>query len=131
MAEVTVTKRVDDLDGTDLSGLPADKVRRVQFAVEGCSYQLDLTAENAALFDEDIARWVAVAKRVHRRGVKKTRRAWNDGLTPESRRQARVWAQQQGLAVGATGRLSREVIDAWREHAEGDGAAGVAGGGPR
>ncbi|KPM11932.1 hypothetical protein QR98_0105110, partial [Sarcoptes scabiei] len=63
MAEVQVTRWVDDMDGTDLSGLADDQVRRVRFAVGARRYEMDLTAENAALFDQDIARWVAVARR--------------------------------------------------------------------
>ncbi|MEL4211897.1 Lsr2 family protein [Corynebacterium bovis] len=130
MAEVQVTRWVDDMDGTDLSALPAEQVRKVRFAVGSVQYQLDLTAENAALFDEDIARWVGVARRVKRAGGSRTRRGWSDGLDRQTRMQVRAWARRQGLAVSSTGRLSKQVIAAWRatqQEATSDGEAeGVA-----
>lgn len=115
MAEVQVTRWVDDMDGTDLSALPAEQVRKVRFAVGSVQYQLDLTAENAALFDEDIARWVAVARRVRRtRRGSAGRRGSSDGLDRQTRMQVRAWARRQGLSVGRGGRLSKQVLDAWR-----------------
>ncbi|MEL4165103.1 Lsr2 family protein [Corynebacterium bovis] len=130
MAEVQVTRRVDDLDGTDLSGLADDQVRRVRFAVGSARYEMDLTAENASRFDEDIARWVAVARRVKRAGGSRTRRGWSDGLDRQTRMQVRAWARRQGLGVSQTGRLSKQVIAAWRatqQEAASDGEAeGVA-----
>ncbi|MEL4212020.1 Lsr2 dimerization domain-containing protein [Corynebacterium bovis] len=121
MAEVQVTRWVDDMDGTDLSALPAEQVRKVRFAVGSVQYQLDLTAENAALFDEDIARWVAVARRVRRtrrgsagRQGSAGRRGSSDGLDRQTRMQVRAWARRQGLSVGRGGRLSKQVLDAWR-----------------
>ena len=120
MAEVKVTRRVDDLDGTDLSGLPAEQVRRVRFAVGTVAYEMDLTAQNAATFEEDIARWVAVARRVKRaRRGSAGRRGWSDGLDRQNRMQVRAWARRQGLEVSQAGRLSKQVIAAWRaEQAE-------------
>ncbi len=115
MAEVQVTRWVDDMDGTDLSVLPAEQVRKVRFAVGSVRYEMDLTAENAALFDEDISRWVAVARRVRRaRRGSAGRRGWSDGLDRQTRMQVRAWARRQGLSVGQAGRLSKQVIDAWR-----------------
>lgn len=115
MAEVQVTRWVDDMDGTDLSALPAEQVRKVRFAVGSVQYQLDLTAENAAMFDEDIARWVAVARRVRRaRRGSAGRRGSSDGLDRQTRMQVRAWARRQGLSVGRGGRLSKQVLDAWR-----------------
>ncbi|RRQ14136.1 Lsr2 dimerization domain-containing protein [Corynebacterium bovis] len=124
MAEVQVTRWVDDMDGTDLSGLADDQVRRVRFAVGSARYEMDLTAENAALFDEDIARWVGVARRVKRaRRGSAGRRGWSDGLDRQTRMQVRAWARRQGLAVSSTGRLSKQVIAAWRAD-QGQSASG-------
>ncbi|MEJ4098719.1 hypothetical protein CXF35_00105 [Corynebacterium bovis] len=131
MAEVKVTRRVDDMDGTDLSGLADGQVRRVRFSVGPARYEMDLTAANAALFDQDIARWVAVARKVKRaRRGSAGRRGWSDGLDRQTRMQVRAWARRQGLSVGQAGRLSKQVIAAWRaEQAQsGAGTAQVPGG---
>jgi hypothetical protein len=99
----------------DLTGGPADET--VVFALEGTTYELDLSAQHAADLRRRLAPFVEHARRVHRRGVRAQVRT---AASRERSRQIRAWAEQHGLDVAAHGRLPTEVIAEY-ERAQGDG----------
>jgi hypothetical protein len=98
----------------DLTGGPADET--VQFGVDGRAYELDLNARHAADLRQRLAPFVERARLVPQRRSKGTAR------TAASRAhsgQIRAWAEQQGFAVSAHGRLPTSVIREY-ENAHGE-----------
>lgn len=92
----------------DLTGGPADET--VEFGVDGRAYELDLNARHAADLRHRLAPFVERARLVPQRRFKSAAR------TPASRvrsRQIRAWAEQNGFAVSAHGRLPASIIQAY------------------
>lgn len=103
MATKTVTVLVDDIDGTAAE-------RTVEITLDGESYQLDLSTAHHHELVRDLARWMAVARRVS-----------GDGQpTPffsETRadpRAVREWARSRGIDVPAGKRVPKDVVEQFR-----------------
>jgi hypothetical protein len=105
MARKVIVEFADDIDGSEAA-------QTVTFAVRGVGYEIDLSADNAAKFDEAIALYVANARRV---GGRK-RSPGRAGGTPEGIDPAavRIWAAQQGIAVGPRGRIPIAIVEQYR-----------------
>ncbi|WP_147201399.1 histone-like nucleoid-structuring protein Lsr2 [Pseudonocardia asaccharolytica] len=88
MATYTKVMLVDDLDGSAAE-------EQIEFAVDGCSYQIDLSAVNVARFREALAPFISAARRStgrHRSTPTSAR-----PVADRKRNQAiRKWAQRQG-----------------------------------
>ena len=111
MATVTRTFMVDDIDGSQ------DDVSTVQIALDSVSYEIDLSADNAALLREKLARFVDNGKKVttHPRGRKQTSRRVVTSA-PVGREQAqavRDWARNNGYTVSERGRIPKNVQEAF------------------
>ena len=63
IAERTIAQLIDDLDGSDITDGGGE---RVDFAVPGVSYHIDLSAANAAKFDKALAPFIAAAVKANR-----------------------------------------------------------------
>ena len=111
MATVTRTFMVDDIDGSQ------EDVSTVQIALDSVSYEIDLSADNAALLREKLARFVDNGKKVttHPRGRKQTSRRVVTSA-PVGREQAqavRDWARNNGYTVSERGRIPKNVQEAF------------------
>jgi hypothetical protein len=96
----------------DLTGGPADET--VRFDLDGITYEIDLTAKNAASFRRRLAPFVERARRAsHRRP--RTRTAASRARS----HQIRIWAASQGLEVSDRGRLRAEIVQEY-ERAQAD-----------
>lgn len=109
--KVTVTL-VDDVDDTQT----ADET--VEFGLDGVTYEIDLSAKNAAQLRDSLETWIEAARRSggRKRGTRTVAAA--RGRTPIDRSQSaaiRDWARKAGLKVNDRGRISQEVIDAYNE----------------
>lgn len=108
MAKQTTVTLVDDLDGSEA-------VAQVEFALEGRSYEIDLSEANGARLRDALAPFVAAARRAGGSG----RRAITGAARPSSDRaqnQAiREWAQKQGLKISERGRIPSEVLEAFHK----------------
>jgi len=97
----------DDLDGGDAE-------ETVQFALDGVSYEIDLSGANAEALREALAGYVGAARRVGGRSV---RRAPAAKSRPASERvdlsDLRAWARDHGFQVSDRGRVSSEVRAAY------------------
>jgi hypothetical protein len=102
MAKRTITVLVDDLDGSDAT-------ETVSFAVDGVSYEVDLSAENAARLRDDFAVWTAHATRVGGR----RRTGSSSSGTKEDLDAIRTWARSNGYEVADRGRISAKVKEAY------------------
>src|SRR5690348_9167724 len=110
MAQRVQVQMVDDLDGSEAS-------QTVPFSLDGVTYEIDLSEDNASALRDELARYVAAARRI---GGRKVRLATGQtlagpsgsgsGTDRERNRQIREWAQANGYDVAERGRLSSEII---------------------
>ena len=116
MAEKVVRIRIDDLSGDEI---PDGTGERVEFAVRGKSYVLDLSDSNLAKFDKAIAPYVEAAATVKSgRGGSRTAGTRNyssplDGRSKEEKQAIRQWARESGYEVSDRGRIAVEIVDAY------------------
>jgi len=106
--KVTVTL-VDDFDGDG----PADET--VEFAIDGVSYEIDLSAKNAKKLREDFKQWIDAGRRVggRRRGRSGGPSRGRASIDREQSAAIREWARRSGHKVSTRGRIPAEIIDAF------------------
>ena len=110
MAQRVRIELTDDLlnDGT-----PAQET--VTFALDGVTYEIDLTSENAGKLRDSLATWVAAGRRVA--GRKQAARPVANGRRSRSGQGSandiREWARAQGMEVSDRGRVRDEVRAAY------------------
>jgi len=108
MAQRVQVLLVDDIDG-------GNAAETVSFALDGVSYEIDLSEANAQKLRDDLASWVGHARRAG--GRRSTgRRAANGGAARAGRGDlaaVREWARKHGHKVSDRGRISAEVQDAY------------------
>ncbi|HYH31429.1 MAG TPA: Lsr2 family protein [Pseudonocardia sp.] len=112
MATKTTVTLVDDLDGST-----ADE--QVEFAMDGKSYEIDLSAANSARLREALAPFVSAARRTsgRRRSAAAARPAAARPSTDREQNQAiREWAQQQGMKISERGRIPSNVLEAYHQN---------------
>jgi Lsr2 len=106
MARRIVVASHDDIDGS-----PA--VETVRFGLDGVSYEIDLSARNAAALRTALELYRSAGRRVG--GVRKrsvqARRAASTRIDPAQLAAIREWARRRGLAVSERGRLPRSVVE--------------------
>ncbi|WP_158375097.1 histone-like nucleoid-structuring protein Lsr2 [Cellulosimicrobium cellulans] len=108
MAQKVQVLLVDDIDGGT-----ADET--VTFALDGVSYEIDLTSAHAAELRDALGTWVGHARKVGGRassgrgssaGSSRPRRSSDAGAV-------RTWAKENGYEVSERGRISAEIRDAY------------------
>lgn len=117
MAREVIIRIRDDLDGESL----ADTT--VSFGYKGVSYEIDLTSEHDAEFDEALARFIQVARVVT--PEKPARKAKQKQGSPrtlapgspvlEQKRRIREWGRQTGWKVQDRGMIARNIIESYSE----------------
>lgn len=87
----------------DINGGHADET--VHFAVDGTSYEIDLSAANAARLRNGFSEFVGHARKVSgRAGARRPRRS-TGGKSAE----IRAWARERGLPVNERGRIPADL----------------------
>lgn len=108
MAQKTLIQLVDDLDGASLSD---SEGKTVTFALEGVSYEIDLSQAHVDELSKALAPYVAAARKVGgRKGAARTSGAKSD---PAELQKIRDWAGKNGHTVSSRGRISAAVRDAY------------------
>jgi hypothetical protein len=114
MAQKTIVTLVDDLTGE-----AAENISTVEFALDGKTYELDLTEENSAKLRDVLSQYVTAARKLggRRSGAHPARAIKTSGRAPgynrETLKSIREWAKKNGHNVSDRGRLSAEVMQAW------------------
>lgn len=98
MAKKIVVELIDDLDDSRAE-------ETVSFALDGTSYEIDLSAENAAKLRSDFAQWVAAGRKVT--GARKAAPASKAGKSDAA--EIREWAKKKGIEVSERGRIPAEI----------------------
>jgi hypothetical protein len=115
MAQKVQVLLVDDIDGGTAE-------ETVTFALDGVSYEIDLTADHASELRDSLSRWVGHARKTgsgsrgggrQQRGGSTGRRS-GSGSSPSGDATAiREWARANGHEVSERGRISAEVRSAY------------------
>lgn len=100
MAQKTEVILIDDLDGGQAE-------ETVEFGLDGKTYAIDLSAENAAKLREALDPFVRVARKIavtpHRRAVRVS--------TGVDATAVREWAKANGIAISSRGRIPKDAIE--------------------
>ncbi|KFU75789.1 Lsr2 protein [Amycolatopsis lurida] len=116
MAQKVSVEILDDLDGSEAT-------QTVPFALDGVSYEIDLSDENAQALREEFDRFVAAGRRIGGRrirvavgqstGVGASSRSAASGTDREYNQQVRAWAAENGYAISDRGRIPSEITEAF------------------
>lgn len=110
MAQVKEIRLVDDLDGKS-----ADET--VEFSLDGKSYEIDLSSDNAGRLRDAFAEFVASARKVAGGRGRRTSTAAPAARRPvidrEQNQAIREWARNHGMKVSDRGRIPSEVLEAY------------------
>ena len=107
--KVTVTL-VDDFDGEG----PADET--VEFAIDGVTYEIDLSVKNAQKIRNELKPWIEAGRRVGGRRRGRPTAPGRNGRAAIDREQSsaiREWARRNGHKVSTRGRIPADVIEAF------------------
>jgi Lsr2 len=125
MAQKVQVILVDDVDG-------GEAAETVSFALDGVSYEIDVSQKNAKALRDALGAWVGPARRVGGRSSGGRSRASSGGGGGRSRgsstgggggggaakhdlSEVRAWARENGYQVSDRGRVSSEVITAYEK----------------
>jgi hypothetical protein len=103
MAKRTIVKLVDDTDGSEA-------VETLTVGLEGVNYELDLSDKNAKKLREQLAPWLAAARRTGGRQASKSKATGNN----VDLKAVRAWAASNGVEVSSRGRVPASVIEQYQ-----------------
>ncbi len=101
MAQKVQVILVDDIDG-------GSATETVSFSLDGASYEIDLSARNAAKMRDALASYVGAARKVAARSG--SRRGARRGSGDNRTAQIRAWAKSKNLKVNERGRIPAEIV---------------------
>jgi Lsr2 len=108
MAQKVLVEMVDDIDG-------GTAAQTVQFALDGVSYEIDLSDGNANNLRSELANFVEAARRTGGRKVRSAPGQAAAAPRTDRTRQIREWARENGYAISARGRIAAEITQAYEE----------------
>ncbi|MHA6798084.1 histone-like nucleoid-structuring protein Lsr2 [Bounagaea algeriensis] len=117
MAQKVTVQLVDDMDG-------GEAAETVEFGLDGVSYQIDLSEDNAAELRDALANYVSYARRAGGRkkpGPKpstSSRSKSTGSATTADREQnqaIREWARKRGLKVSDRGRIPADIVEQYHK----------------
>lgn len=106
MAKQTITRLIDDIDGTH-----ADET--VEFGLDGVAFTIDLTTAHAKELRDIMGPYAQAGSKVSRNGRAFTRTTVSNRENREHNAAVRAWAKQQGLEVSERGRIPSQVVEAF------------------
>ncbi|MFD8527817.1 Lsr2 family protein [Streptosporangium canum] len=106
MAKRVVETFIDDLDGGEAEGT-------VAFAIEGASYEIDLSGANADKLRKALAPFINAARPVRQERQGRGRRLNVSGRALDREKSAaiRTWAKEHGLTVSERGRIASKIVE--------------------
>lgn len=111
MAQKTITMLVDDLDDTTIED---GNGQTISFALDGKSYEIDLTNEHADELRGAFDRYVKAARNVGGRQSARTHSTASQGTTNVDPKTVREWAKANKVELSARGRIPQSIIDQFR-----------------
>ncbi|WP_328394745.1 histone-like nucleoid-structuring protein Lsr2 [Nocardia sp. NBC_00416] len=108
MARKVIVELVDDYDGTSTAE------ETVTLALDGVTYEIDLSARNAEKLRDALGSWTPFARRVGGRPTKGKRRPQPRTNSADTQT-IREWARANGMEVSNRGRISAEIAEAYQK----------------
>ena len=112
MAQKVQVIKTDDLESEDV---PADET--ITFALDGTTYEIDLSDSNAKEMRDAFSRYVQAARKVGRGSGRASgggrSRATGGRMDREQAGAIRDWARKNGHQVSDRGRIPASVVDAY------------------
>ncbi|MDQ1735389.1 MAG: hypothetical protein QOH56_1640 [Pseudonocardiales bacterium] len=108
MARETVTRLIDDIDGS-----PARVT--IQFAVNNVEYSIDLSSENARMFEKSVEPYITAGRRISTARAARKKATSTAGFSRSRLDLAAIrdWAIREGHNVADRGRIPGVVIEAF------------------
>lgn len=110
--EAVAITMIDDLDG-------GRATETLSFALEGSTYEIDLSKRNADALRRTLKPYVASGRRVKQSskgpGTKRTRRSPAAHSEDYDRAEVRAWASSHRIKVAPRGRIANVVVERWRK----------------
>ncbi|MHA7305752.1 histone-like nucleoid-structuring protein Lsr2 [Arthrobacter sp. TMN-49] len=106
MAQKIHITLVDDIDQS-----PADE--NLIFGLDGISYEIDLSADNAQALREALSKYISAGRRAGGRAV----RGRGPAAAPKGNSdvaEIRAWARENGYEVHERGRIQAEIREAYK-----------------
>ncbi len=110
MAKKQIIQLVDDLDGTTLD---EGEGVTIQFALEGRSYEIDLSEANAEKLRDALAPFIKAGTPTSGTTRTSGRRSARSAATPSDLNAIREWARANGHKVSDRGRIPAAVLEAY------------------
>lgn len=100
MARKVIEVLIDDFDGTE-----SDDIKKHTFALNGTSYEIDLSPKNAKKLESALAPYIEKARK---QGARRSTRSNKQDLNA-----IREWARANGHTVSDRGRIPAEIVEAY------------------
>lgn len=111
MARKVQVLLVDDLDGTDLG----TKGETIEFALDGHSYEIDLSDKHAKSLRDAMGQYVEHARRAVKSSGGRRAHSTAAGVDRSETKAARAWLVQNGhLGADSRGRIKGELWELYR-----------------
>jgi len=101
MATQTIVRLVDDTDGSEAS-------ETLSFGIDGGTYELDLSDKNAKKLRDQLAPWVAAARKTG--GTRRPSKSRGN----VDLKAVRAWAASNKIDVSSRGRVSASIIEQYK-----------------
>ncbi len=108
MAKKHITQTIDDLDGSVI-----EDGTTLTFSVEGRSYEIDLSAENAEKFRNAFRPFISAARSIGSSSTLPRRTPRGRAIPTRDLVDVRAWAQKNGFPINDRGRISASVLTAY------------------
>ena len=116
MAQKVISTLVDDIDGTEITDGEGETLR---FAIDGTSYEIDLTADNAGKLRDALQPYIDNGRRIRNTAPQPRSTSTSSSNSREELAAAREWLKNNGHQVSERGRIKAEVIEAYNAANEG------------
>ncbi len=97
---------IDDIDGSE-----GDET--VTFALDGVSYEIDLSAAHAAELRESLSQWIGHGRKTVARTTPRATASRRGRTDREQLQKIREWARENGHTVNDRGRIPGRVLEAY------------------
>lgn|SRR5690606_13579260 len=107
MARHTQVILIDDLDGSEAT-------ETINFGLDGTTYEIDLSEDNAKRLREALSPFVSNARRAEPTPTRGRRRgAGQRAMSREKSAEIRAWAKAHGHPVSERGRIAQSIVEAY------------------
>ena len=113
MAKQIVESFIDDIDGSE-----AEKT--TTFAIDGTSYEIDLSGKNREDLEKALAPYITVARPIRAERSERSGRGGHGAdsasraMSREKSSEIRNWAKAHGLPVSERGRIASTIVEKYK-----------------